>query len=94
MPLVVKLYFAAVGVMSVVTFTLYTWDKRRARKGGRRIPEATLHLCELLGGWPAGLLARHLLRHKSRKLAFRVLSWAIIMLHIGALALYACYNID
>lgn len=81
MPWFVKCYLIAVAAMSVVTFVLYAWDKRRARKGGRRTPEATLHLCELLGGWPAGLLARHLLRHKSRKLAFRVLSWAIVVMH-------------
>lgn len=71
---------------SVVTFAMYAIDKRAAVAGRWRTPEATLHLAELLGGWPGGLAARRLLRHKSRKLSFRVVSWGVIALHAAAWA--------
>ena len=44
--------------MSAVTFMAYGWDKRRARTGGRRVPERTLQTLALLGGWPGALLGR------------------------------------
>lgn len=72
-------------VASTTTFVLYWRDKRAAGRQAWRTPEATLHLSELLGGWVGGLLARKLLRHKSRKLPFRMLSWAIIAVHLIAI---------
>ena len=43
-------------LVSIVTFVVYGFDKRRAVHGGRRVPERTLHGLELLGGWPGALL--------------------------------------
>jgi uncharacterized membrane protein YsdA (DUF1294 family) len=71
-------------VMSVVTFLCYWADKRRARAGAWRISEAMLHGCEVLGGWPGALLARHVLRHKSQKPQYRIVLWMIIGVHIAA----------
>jgi len=65
-------------VVSVVTVLIYAWDKRRARNGGWRVAERTLHGMELLGGWPGGVLARRWLRHKSVKRSFRVRSAVIL----------------
>ena len=79
---VLAVYAAALGVMSLVTLGAYAHDKRRARRGGWRVPERTLHTFELLGGWPGGLLARRCLRHKSVKRSFRLRSAAIVMLHV------------
>lgn len=45
-------YFCLVAAVSVVSFIAYGFDKRRAVKGGRRVPEQTLHVLALLGGWP------------------------------------------
>lgn len=79
-----RLVPALVLVASVVTFGLYAIDKRRAEAGAWRIPEATLHVAGLLGGWPGGFLARHVFRHKTAKFSFRVLFWLIVALHQAA----------
>ena len=66
---------------SVVSYGLYFWDKRRARKGVWRISEKTLHLWELLGGWPGAFLAQRQLRHKSSKASYQVAFWLIVLTH-------------
>jgi len=71
---------AAVG-MSGLTFLTYRTDKRRAEAGEWRIPESTLHLWDLLGGWPGGFLAQRIFRHKTSKTCFQVFFWGIIVLH-------------
>jgi uncharacterized membrane protein YsdA (DUF1294 family) len=71
------------GVMSAAAFLLYRHDKRRARAGGWRIPETSLHLIELLGGWPGAVLARRKLRHKTMKTRFLLVSWGIVAAHLA-----------
>ncbi|WP_348532424.1 DUF1294 domain-containing protein [Pseudomonas sp. BN102] len=71
--------------MSLLCFVAYWRDKRLAVIGQRRIPESRLHLLELLGGWPGGLLAQRLIRHKNRKLAYQVKFWLIVAVHLGLL---------
>lgn len=77
---------------SVVAFTLYARDKRAARRGTRRVPERRLHLAEALGGWPGALLARPLLRHKTRKRGFLLVSWVIIAAHAGVWGAWAVWG--
>ena len=75
----------AYAAMSFVALALYGFDKRRAESGGRRVRERTLHLVELLGGWPGALLAMRLFRHKTRKASFLLVTWTIVAVHlIGA----------
>ncbi|MEM9703364.1 MAG: DUF1294 domain-containing protein, partial [Planctomycetota bacterium] len=57
---------------SALAFPLQGWDKWRAGRGGRRVPEAALHLIELLGGWPGALIGRRLFRHKTVKVKYRL----------------------
>ena len=55
----------------VHTFSCFTiQDKQRARKQDRRIPEAKLHLLNLLGGWPGGYCGSLAFRHKTSKPEF------------------------
>lgn len=77
-PVLLGVYPAGI---SLLTFWLYYDDKRRAQNGGWRTPESTLHLCELLGGWPAAYIAQRTLRHKSAKGSYRLVFWLIVILH-------------
>jgi len=80
---VLKVLLAAYVIMSFVAFVLYALDKRAAERGLRRTPERTLHLIDLLCGWPGGLTAVYLLRHKSSKIRFKAILWLIVALHAG-----------
>ncbi|MEM9552849.1 MAG: DUF1294 domain-containing protein [Acidobacteriota bacterium] len=75
------LVIAACTGLSLLGFVLIATDKSRARRGRRRIPEATLHLVELLGGWPGSYLAQQSYRHKTAKRSYRAVFWAIVVLH-------------
>lgn len=75
-------------VVSVVTFILYAIDKRRAIDSRRRIRESTLHLAELLGGFPGAFVAQRTLRHKNRKLSYQGTFWLIVVVHLAAWAAY------
>ncbi len=79
----IDLRWAAGGAsaLSLLAFILYALDKRRARAGRWRIPEAALHLVAALGGWPGAFVAQRLIRHKNRKRRFLVLFWAIVALY-------------
>jgi uncharacterized membrane protein YsdA (DUF1294 family) len=79
LPLLAVVY----GLMSLVCFFAYYRDKQFAIKNLQRTPEARLHLYELLGGWPGGLLAQRLIRHKNRKLSYQLVFWLIVLLHVA-----------
>lgn len=73
-------------LLSVVTLLFYAWDKRRATKGGWRVPEVRLHVLTLLGGWPGALLGQCWLRHKTVKRKFRVVFWLTVVGHVAVSA--------
>lgn len=75
-------------LMSAITFCVYGWDKRRAVRGSRRVPEKTLQLLALVGGWPGAHAARALFRHKTQKRWFTVVLWMITLLHVMAWLAY------
>jgi uncharacterized membrane protein YsdA (DUF1294 family) len=68
-----------VAVMSALAYWAYARDKRRAREQAWRLPEARLHLLELLGGWPGAWLAQRWLRHKCSKLSYQCVFWIIVL---------------
>ena len=78
---VIGAYLVIVNLWSVV---LVWWDKRQARKGGRRIRERTLYLSALFGGFFGGIWAMRGLRHKTVKTSFIWRYTVAVLLHVGA----------
>ena len=62
-------WFAA---FNVVTFIAFGFDKWRAGGSNSRVPESCLSLLGALGGWPGGLLALSVFRHKTAKWSFQL----------------------
>lgn len=79
----VMLLYAA---MSAVAFGMYALDKNAARQDRWRIPESTLHLVAMAGGWPGALLAQKFLRHKTRKSGFQMVFRLTVLINCGLLA--------
>jgi uncharacterized membrane protein YsdA (DUF1294 family) len=73
-------------ILSLVAFALYKKDKAAAEWDEWRIPEKTLHFVSIIGGWPGALIAQNLLRHKCRKLSFRIVYWVTVVINCGVLA--------
>lgn len=71
--------------ISILTFILYSIDKRAAINAHFRIPEASLHLASLLGGWPGALIARPILRHKTNKNRFIIFFWLSVIINFFSL---------
>lgn len=69
--------------LSALSYLMYWTDKRAAQRGASRTPEATLHLVDLLGGWPGALIAQQQFRHKTAKAAFQVMFWASAFLNLA-----------
>ena len=67
--------------LSLLTWWAYRRDKRAAQANEPRTPETTLHLLELLGGWPGAFLAQRRLRHKNVKKLYQLCFWLIVALH-------------
>lgn len=61
-----------IAAVSFVTFCVFWWDKRSAKKGRRRVRESTLLWLCALGGAVGGLLSMHLFHHKTRKKPFAI----------------------
>lgn len=68
-------------IMSIITFIAYKRDKTAAMNGLMRTPEATLHILELVGGWPGGLIAMKVVRHKNKKLSYIAVFVCIVLIH-------------
>lgn len=68
-------------VVSAITYAMYAHDKKCAVSKEWRVPEKSLHLAELLGGWPGAFVAQRKLRHKCSKGTYQVAFWLIVVLH-------------
>lgn len=79
-------------VASLLTFGAYGLDKRAARLGNRRIPEARLHTFELLGGWPGALAGQSIFRHKRQKTRYMLVFWSIVALHVACWGAFAAWR--
>lgn len=79
---------ATYGLVSLTTFYVYGVDKASAVQGTQRVPEATLHLLEFLGGWPGALVAQVYYRHKTIKASFQAGYLAAVIANLLVLVLY------
>ena len=70
--------------INLASFLAFAFDKSAARRQGWRVAERTLLWLAALGGSPAALVARHLLRHKTRKEPFRTRLFGIVALQLAA----------
>jgi uncharacterized membrane protein YsdA (DUF1294 family) len=77
----------ALAILNGVSFALFAADKRRARRGRRRIPESTLLGSALVSGTIGAWLGVRLLRHKTRKPRF-LLALAVITALDAALLVF------
>lgn len=71
-------------VMSGVTFLMFGVDKWRARRSADRVSEWALCVAGAFGGWPAGLLAMMVFRHKTVKWTFQF-KYALALIPFAAL---------
>jgi len=86
------LYAAAwMAALSGWALLLFGFDKWRAGRGGRRVPEATLLLACAVGGWPGGLAGMFLFRHKSAKTSFQLKFAAVVAAWVGAVVATALW---
>ena len=67
--------------VSVVAYIANRSDKARARANEWRISEATLHLLEVIGGWPGAFVAQRRFRHKIAKRSYQAVFWAVVLLY-------------
>jgi uncharacterized membrane protein YsdA (DUF1294 family)/cold shock CspA family protein len=96
------LLFVAYAIVSSFTFMAYGIDKSIAVRNERlapgtrrerRVPEETLHILELFGGWPGALVAQQYYRHKNRKTAYQTAYWLIVIANLALLAGYFAVNV-
>ena len=80
--------FFSYWILSLLTMILYGTDKAHAATHRWRVPEIYLHILEVLGGWPGGLMAQNDFRHKTRKSLYLYVQRVIIFLHLAAWAGY------
>lgn len=73
---------AVYALASLACFILYALDKSAAKRGSWRVPENTLHLLAVLGGWPGAICAQQLLRHKTQKASFRAVFWVTVVVNV------------
>jgi uncharacterized membrane protein YsdA (DUF1294 family) len=69
--------------MNGFAFVMFGFDKWRAGRSGRRVPERTLILCGALGGWIGGQVAMNVFRHKTVKTTFK-LQYALALIPFAA----------
>lgn len=77
-------------LINVLTMVMYGADKMAARKGMRRVPEATLLVFGVTGGWPGAILGQQLFRHKTQKQPFK--TYFIISVIVSIAVMAAAYH--
>lgn len=74
-------------LVNAAALALMLTDKKKARRGAWRIPEATLLGIAVLGGSIGAIIGMYLFRHKTRHLKFSLGLPLILAVQIGLLTL-------
>ncbi len=82
--MILKILCAWFLLWSLAAFIAMGADKRRARRGLWRVPEATLFLFALLGGALGATLGMHIFHHKTKHWYFR---WGLPLILLAQVAL-------
>ena len=82
--MILKIICAWCLLWSIAAFIAMGADKRKAKKGRWRVPEATLFLLALLGGALGATLGMHLFHHKTKHWYFR---WGLPLILLVQIAL-------
>lgn len=78
-----KIYLILVAIMSLITFILYSVDKRRAIKKQWRIKEVVLLGFSFCLGSIGGLCGLYILRHKNKHWYFVFVNFLSLIIHIA-----------
>ena len=81
----IVLLIAYLALINICLFIMMAADKRKAKRGKRRIPEARLFLFALLGGSLGGIAGIYCFRHKTKHKSFTLGFPAILLLELAAL---------
>ena len=73
-------------LINMLTLVMYGADKMAARKGMRRVPEATLLVFGVTGGWPGAIVGQQLFRHKTQKQPFKTYFFISVVVSIAMMA--------
>ena len=77
-----------IAIMSVWAFITMGYDKRQAKRKGRRVPEKNLWLLAFIGGGIGAYVGMQMFRHKTRHTSFRIGFLLLAMIYgIGILYL-------
>jgi uncharacterized membrane protein YsdA (DUF1294 family) len=75
--------------ITLMTFAFYGIDKHRAVRQKRRVPELVLHLLALAGGTIGAFAGQIVFHHKTKKLKFQVVFYAIVVLQLAGILWWA-----
>jgi len=79
-------------LVNVLTLTIYGIDKMAARKAWRRVPESTLLVFGLMGGWPGAIVGQQLFRHKTQKQPFKTYFIVSVVLSLSVMVAVYQYS--
>lgn len=85
--LIFYIYLSLMVIMSVISFTLYGVDKKKAIKGKERIKEKTLLFYTIFNGAIGAFFARFVFRHKTEKKYFSLTIFAGLFIQVLGLAI-------
>ncbi|EFE08967.1 hypothetical protein CIT292_07246 [Citrobacter youngae ATCC 29220] len=80
---------------NILTLAIYGVDKMAARKSWRRVPELTLLVFGVVGGWGGAIVGQQIFRHKTQKQPFKTYFIISVIVNVSVIgAVYHFYPIS